>query len=187
MPDREGRPRLWFLPCAVADFIASGPCAGVAQGDLVRIRRARPSDVARLAELRYTMRTALAPSRQGKAAFQRRCRRWMAQRLKRRGSWAAWVAHAGGTIVGGVWIELFEKMPNPVGERERHAYLTNLFVEPRHRSQGLGARLVRTAVAWADRRGVDAVILWPSPKSRPLYARLGFRGHDAILQVRHSS
>jgi GNAT superfamily N-acetyltransferase len=64
-------------------------------------------------------------------------------------------------------------MPNPVAELERHAYVSNVFVQPSFRG-GLGTRLLEAALAWARSNGVDRVLLWPSARSVTLYERHGF-------------
>ena len=58
-------------------------------------------------------------------------------------SWQCWVTElgeggVGATLTACVSVELVEKMPNPNGDRERHAYLTSFVVAPEHRGSGLG-------------------------------------------------
>ena len=89
-------------------------------------------------------------------------------------------------MIGTVWLELIEKLPNPVGERERHGYITNLYVRAEQRGAGAGTRLLRAALAECDARGVDAVLLWPTPRSRSLYEREGFRPASDLLERRQS-
>jgi GNAT superfamily N-acetyltransferase len=49
-----------------------------------------------------------------------------------------------------------------------------MYVEPDRRDAGLGRELLEAALAFARARNVDGVVLWPSPRSRPFYARAGF-------------
>jgi N-acetylglutamate synthase-like GNAT family acetyltransferase len=65
-------------------------------------------------------------------------------------------------------------------ERERLAYLSNLYVRPSSRG-GVGRQLVEKAVGAAAGLDVDYVILWPTPQSRTLYQRHGFAATDAVL------
>jgi GNAT superfamily N-acetyltransferase len=88
--------------------------------------------------------------------------------------WLAWVAVRGDAIVGTLWLGHIAKLPNPVPEPELHAYVTNVYVAPEERGSGLGARLMEKAVGWCDARDVDRTILWPTRRSRTLYARYGF-------------
>lgn len=99
--------------------------------------------------------------------------------------WRCWVLEDGDRIVGHVWVGLVEKIPNPVGEAEHHAYLSNLYVREDDRG-GAGAQLVAAALAWCRTQRVDYVILWPSERSRSLYERYGFGPDDGILALKVS-
>jgi GNAT superfamily N-acetyltransferase len=149
----------------------------------VRPRRARPADADALAQLRFAFRSRLDPAAEPEPAFLERCRRWMASRLED-GAWRCWVLETEGRVVGAVWLQLLEKLPNPVGEPEWHGYVSSLYVEPGLRARGLGSALLAEALAECDRCGCDAVILWPTPRSRSLYLRHGFSVRDDLLERR---
>ena len=103
--------------------------------------------------------------------------------------WRCWVATRDRSvpappqseIIGQVWLQILPKVPNPVGERDRHAYLSNLYVAPEARG-GVGSRLLDAALGWADRHGVDCVVLWPTPKSTTLYERHGFARPGDVME-----
>ena len=99
-------------------------------------------------------------------------------------AWRCWVVDDGDQLLGHVCVQLFEKMPNPVNEREVHAYLTNLYIVPEMRSQGLGRTLLNEALSWCRAQGTDAVILWATPESKSLYRRCGFRNSTEIFEFR---
>jgi ribosomal protein S18 acetylase RimI-like enzyme len=147
------------------------------------VRRATPGDAARLAELRYAFRVGLREPAEPREAFVSRCAAWMRARLAATGEWSSWVAVQGGAITGTVWVQRVEKLPNPVGEGELHAYITNLFVIPEARG-GTGSALLAKALAEADAAGADATYLWPTERSRGLYRRFGFSGEGEVM-VRH--
>ena len=147
------------------------------------IRPATPDDAAALAELRWEFRAGRDPAVEEHQAFVERCTAWMSRELAG-SAWRAWVALDQGRIVGQVWIQLMHKLPNPIGERERHAYLSNLYVQPSARG-GVGTALLRTAIEWSRANGVDRVILWPSARSVTLYRRHEFR-RDAEVMERKS-
>lgn len=150
---------------------------------MLSVRPATTDDAAELARLRYEFRAAERPVVQARDAFIARCTAWMRERLGDEGAWRCLVAAEEGTIIGHVWLELVDKVPNPGGnEPERHAYLTNLYVRPESRG-GLGSRLLEAALAWCRERRVDTVILWPSERSRTLYARYGFAPSTEILAL----
>jgi ribosomal protein S18 acetylase RimI-like enzyme len=147
------------------------------------LRPGLPADAEALARLRFAFRADLEPPVEAEAAFLARCRPWMAARLGS-GSWRSWVLARGGTLIGSVWLQLLEKLPNPVAEPERHGYISSLFVRPEARGRGLGSRLLAAALAECDECGCDAVLLWPTPRSRSLYLRHGFSVRDDLLARR---
>ena len=155
-----------------------------------QIREARVGDAPALANLRYEFRAELKAAAEDRGAFLDRCAEWMATRLVD-GSWRCWVAELGEAedgvapeIIACVWVELVEKIPNPNGEREAHAYVSSFFVKPEHRGGGLGSRLLRSVMEWCDSQGVDSMFLWPSERSRPLYERNGFEVAAGMLEKR---
>jgi GNAT superfamily N-acetyltransferase len=99
-------------------------------------------------------------------------------------AWRCWVVDDGGQLLGHVCVHLFEKMPNPVNEREVHAYLTNFYVVPEMRSRGLGRKLLKEALSWCRAQSTDAVILWATPESKSLYRRCGLLQSDDLLELR---
>jgi len=148
---------------------------------MIEIRSASPADAAALAELRWEFRVARAPATEAHGAFVVRCAAWMRAELTAAARWRAWVAVANAAIVGQTWLQTIEKMPNPVEELERHAYLSNLFVQPSFRG-GVGTRLLEAAVAWARSNDVDRVLLWPSARSVTLYERHGFTQRGDVME-----
>jgi len=154
----------------------------------IRIRLARSGDCHALAELRYRFRAETGSVTEAKSRFVRRCTSWMKKRF-RTGSyqWRCWVLDDGKRMLGHVCVQLFEKIPNPVNEPELHAYVTNFYVIPEMRNQGLGKRLLNKALSWCRARRIDAVILWPSPASQALYRRCGFVAPSDIFELRHGA
>jgi|SRR5215471_5293292 len=147
------------------------------------VRAAGIADAAELARLRYEFRSGERPTVESREVFVARCAAWMRERLAPGSQWQCFVAEHAGALVGHVWLEVVDKVPNPgANEPERHVYLTNLYVRPEARG-GLGSALVETALAWCRERGTDTVILWPSEKSRALYARYGFVVSSHVLAL----
>ena len=141
-----------------------------------------PSDASRLATLRLEVRAAIGSPEESDAEFIARCTGWMQARLGPGSNWRAWLAEREGEIVGTVWIQVIEKMPNPIAEPEENAYLTNFYVVPRAQGTGVGTALLGAALAWCREREVHAVILWPTKRSRPLYERHGFGPPAALME-----
>jgi len=147
------------------------------------IRQATSGDAFALSRLRYEFRSSHREPSESLDEFTQRCAEWMRARLDKDGAWRCWVAEGGGQLVGCVWIQLVEKIPNPSSiEPERHAYLTNFYVVESARG-GLGARLLSTALDFCANYGVDSVFLWPTERSRTLYLRHGFKSPDKLLEL----
>jgi N-acetylglutamate synthase-like GNAT family acetyltransferase len=151
--------------------------------DLI-IRRATPADAASLARLRSEFRSSLGAVCESEAAFLDRCTAWMAVRLEAGGVWRCWVVEREGVIRGNVWLQLIEKLPNPVGEPERHGYVSNLYVQPVLRGAGIGSALLERCLSECESDSVDAVVLWPTSRSRSLYQRHGFAVRDDLMARR---
>ena len=151
----------------------------------VRIRVATPADCQALAEMRYRFRTELESPTEPQSRFVRRCRSWMLKRFcSSSPPWRCWVLDDGKQLLGHVWVQLFEKIPNPVNEPELHAYVTNFYIVPELRNHGLGGGLLKKALSWCRTQGVDAVILWATPGSRSLYRRCGLLESAGIFELR---
>lgn len=147
------------------------------------IRRASSADAGAMAELRWEFRVGRQPPTEAHDVFIRRCAAWMRRELTTIDSWRAWVAVTGGVIVGQVWLHTIPKIPNPVAEAERHAYLSNLYVKPSDRG-GTGTRLLEAAIASARADGVDRLLLWPSGRSVTLYLRYGFSHGGDVMELK---
>ena len=147
------------------------------------IRSAQTSDAPALARLRYALRSSTGVVTEPKADFLKRCTDWMEEHLKAGGYWQCWVAESEHKLIGCLWLQLVEKIPNPGSEPEYHAYLTNFYVEEFARGRGVGSEMLSRAIAWCETREVHAVILWPSARSRSLYARRGFAVRDDLMEL----
>ncbi|HKT60754.1 MAG TPA: GNAT family N-acetyltransferase [Gemmatimonadales bacterium] len=149
---------------------------------LPRIRLASAADAAVLTQLRYELRTGLAPDVTPEAGFHERCMEWMAARLHWTDVWRCWLAEDEvGEALGVVWLQFLEKLPNPVGEPGLHGYLTGFYVREAARNRGVGTALLTAALAACEERGIDTVFLWPSARSRALYERHGFAEQSGVL------
>src|SRR5262245_48258345 len=124
------------------------------------IRLATPEDAGNLARLRYEFRAGQDPATEAESEFLERCRDWMAARITTESQWRCWVVEGAGKLVGAIWLQLIEKIPNPGAEAEKHGYISNFYVEPSHRAGGLGSRLIDICVSFCEKESVDAVILW---------------------------
>jgi ribosomal protein S18 acetylase RimI-like enzyme len=150
---------------------------------VIEIRAAAAADVETLADLRWEFRDAQNPASESRAAFAARCAIWMRRELQDGGAWKAWVAVDGDVVVGQVWLQVVQKIPNPVAEREQLAYLSNLYVKPSARG-GTGRRLLETALEACRSNRIDRVVLWPSPRSVTLYLAYGFSKAGDVMELK---
>jgi GNAT superfamily N-acetyltransferase len=153
---------------------------------VIAIRAAAPADAAALAELRWEFRAGRQAAVETHQAFVERCAGWMRREVTAPKHWRAWVAVRDDRIIGQVWLDTIQKIPNPVGERERHAYLSNLYVQPAERG-GIGTTLLEAALDWTAANGIDRVVLWPSERSVTLYLRHGFTREGDVMELIHSA
>ena len=147
------------------------------------IRLADASDAPDLAALRYALRSSTGIATEPQTEFLSRCTNWMAQHLEENKLWRCWIAEADGKLIGAVWLQLVEKIPNPRAEAEHHAYLTNFYIDESTRGRGMGTRLLRAVIDWCQTRDVHAIILWPTERSRSLYERHGFAVRDDLMEL----
>jgi len=147
----------------------------------ITIRLATAPDALPLARLRYVFRSSLAQTHENEDEFVQRCRSWMQERLQEDGRWKCWIAEQGHTPVGNIWMQLIEKIPNPIVEAEYHAYITNFYIRDEVRGKGIGSMLLSKVLEWCKAQDVQAVILWPTERSRTLYERNGFSVRTDIL------
>ena len=148
------------------------------------VRPATIRDALELARLRYAFRTELDTPTEGKPAFIERCTTWMREQLNPAGAWRCWVAVARTSLVGTAWLQLIEKLPNPVGHLGRHGYVSSVYVVPPLRNAGIGSALLNACLAEARALGIDALFLWPTDRSRALYERHGFKAPTDLLERR---
>jgi ribosomal protein S18 acetylase RimI-like enzyme len=151
---------------------------------MVEIRRATLDDADELARLRWDFRVEQGtPASRTFDAFAEEFRAFAADVLADGSPWRAWVAEDDDRLVGCVWVQFVEKIPHPSrGRGDRPiAYVTNVYVEPTLRDEGLGARLLDAAVAEARGREAAEAVVWPTPRSISFYRRAGFGTEAAPL------
>lgn len=149
----------------------------------LHVRAATPDDASALTQLRYEFRSATGAPSEAEEVFLARCEAWMAPRLAPGSPWRCWVLEDDGKLAGNLWLQIIEKIPNPAPELEAHAYITNVYVRPVARGSGGGEMLLAAAMDWCRANAIDSVILWPTMRSRSLYARAGFAVRDDIVEA----
>src|SRR5688572_7593635 len=103
------------------------------------IRGATASDVAELSRLRWDSRVE-EQSGCSRDEFLRDCGTWLHEKLAS-GSWFMAVAESGSGLSGCIFLQCIEKVPAPGSSARAWGYITNSFVDPEDRGQGIGERL----------------------------------------------
>jgi GNAT superfamily N-acetyltransferase len=141
----------------------------------VSFRLAAEDDLAALAINRWRLRveedgepTGVAP-----ADFYRRCEGFLREAL-RSGAWAFWLAEAEGRVIANACVQVVPKLPRPGRFDDAIGYLTNVYTDPAWRGRGVGTTLLARVIEWARDRDLERLVVWPSERSRTLYARAGF-------------
>ena len=143
----------------------------------VGVRLAGLQDAALLAELRRTY----AEEDRGPVedpGFEARYLSWQAAEADRR---VVWVAENGPRPVGMLNLTVFERMPRPGQPVSRWGYIGNVFVLVEYRDRGIGRRLLDAAVEHARRAAFARLVLSPTERAVPFYARAGFRPATSLL------
>jgi len=147
------------------------------------IRTASPADAVDLAKLRLALRVPVDWIHEDDDSFLERCRFWMLARLHTEGRWRCWVAELEGRVVGNLWAQIIEQIPNPTSEPEYFIYFTNFYVRKEFRGSGVGSRLFAAALNWSQHQKVHAGILWPTERSRTFYSRHGFSADTNLMEM----
>jgi len=105
------------------------------------------------------------------------------------GRYVAWLAEAGGEIVGGAGLQLRELLPRPAPGDSRlvrgpQGLIMNVFTERAWRRRGVAAALLRELLRWCRASGIESVVLHASADGRPLYEKLGFTPTNEMRYAR---
>ena len=137
----------------------------------VEIRLATYDDRRAVARMRRAWTEENAGSAVEDDTFEARFDAWLEREQHQRLTWLGLVA---GEPVAMVNVLVFTRMPRPGQQPSQWGYLANFYVAPELRGSGLGARMLDACTSYADSHGFVRIVLSPSERSVPLYARAGF-------------
>jgi GNAT superfamily N-acetyltransferase len=104
---------------------------------------------------------------------------------RERGQRLTWLAYDGDEAVGMLNMLVFTRMPKPgddrTGRPRQWGYVANAYVAEPHRDAGLGSLLMEACLAAARERGFARLVLSPSDRSVPFYARHGFEPATSLM------
>jgi len=150
----------------------------------LQIRRADSSDLPQLADLRWRLKTEDAPGLDPveQARFQDAFTAGMNEDFD---AAAHWVAEVDGQLVGAMSVVTVSKLPAPGAMRAAWGYLTNCYVLPAWRGDGVGAALLAAVRWYAEAEAFELLVVWPSDRAYPFYERAGFQRHrdPLVLQI----
>ena len=92
----------------------------------------------------------------------------------RNGDMRYFIAEANGTIIGSAVAMRVRSMSDRYELSARYGYLANVYVEERHRRQGVARALTTKALDWLRSSGCAVARLRASPYGKALYESMGF-------------
>ncbi len=106
---------------------------------------------------------------------------WLRDRARR-----TWLAETGaGRPVGLLHGTRIQKLPSAGRPATAWFHVSLLYVSADARNQGVGERLLRTLLGWAEGDGVTRIQLNAVPEARTLYERVGFGlPSERLMEVR---
>lgn len=106
----------------------------------------------------------------------------------RDGSGAIFIAEAAGVFVGCVaCLVVEEQSVQETPDSNRHGYVSDIFVDPRYRGQGVAQRLLAVAERHLAATGVTRLrinVLANNTRARRAYERYGFAPYEVMFEKR---
>jgi ribosomal protein S18 acetylase RimI-like enzyme len=98
-------------------------------------------------------------------------------------AYRSFIAEVDNAIVGSVGCQEFAGLyPIPFQpDYRKDGYIWGVYVEPDFRQQGIGGALTQLSIDYLRKIGCTRAVLNASPSGRPIYERLGFQPHNAML------
>ena len=138
------------------------------------IRSARSADIGELARLRWQLYTEQGPHDEPFDSYVQRFSAFARDALARN-EWQAWCAETNGRLIAAMWLQTVPRVPAPgLGDPRPIGYLTNAYVEPDHRSQGVGSQMLRELITHCEANSFELVLAFPAQDAYDFYERRGF-------------
>ena len=102
------------------------------------------------------------------------------------GNYLGWLAEFGGRVIGGAGLMLLHWGPGRDDPQPVRGWVSNVFVEPEYRRQGVAQQLLRVVLAEARTCGLGVVNLGTSAEGRALYGSMGFQASESEMWLRLS-
>ena len=140
----------------------------------LQVRPVGPGDLETICRHRHEMFKASGRTDEMVAPMTEQFGPWLKPRLED-GRYFGWFVVAQKRVVAGVGMMVIDWPPHPSHPTQsERGYILNMYVEPEHRRQGLGDRLMALCHAEGTRRGLRYMVLHATRQGRPLYESLGW-------------
>ncbi|MGZ6546026.1 MAG: GNAT family N-acetyltransferase [Actinomycetota bacterium] len=146
------------------------------------IRSATVDDIPELARLRWQLYSEREAHDDTFETYAERFAAFARDALPR-DDWRAWCAAADDRLVAAMWLHTVPRVPAPGhGDPRPIGYLTNMYVEPDQRSNGLGSRMLRELISYCEASVFELVLAFPAEEAYRFYERNGFtRPPDPVV------
>ncbi|EGY28116.1 Acetyltransferase, partial [Candidatus Regiella insecticola 5.15] len=85
------------------------------------------------------------------------------------------VAEKNAELIGVISLFLIDKIPSPCEINGCWGYVTNVYVKPECRNNGVGSKLLDFVKDHSVANKCELLVVWPSERSYPFYKRAGFK------------
>ena len=161
------------------------PPANSTMDSRLQIRMANQDDLAQLADLRW--RARLEGGEENPAIsfdeFKKECIRLM-RNWMRAGTHTLWIATIDDLIVSHIAVHRVDLLPRPIKIQDQFGVITENYTRPTFRNQGIGSRLMGRVIEWAREADCELLIVYPSHRARPFYARAGFSDDSEVMEFK---
>lgn len=148
-------------------------------------RQATSKDIAKLTELRVQQLTEKTPELDVPTLAVATMRH-LVENLDKKVF--AWVAERDGEIVAAAFVDINNGIPRPSNPHGRYGEVLGAYVEPEHRGQTLGLRLITDVVM--DMRtsdhGLGYLKVDVDDVEEPFFRKIGFTRHGRELRLRYN-
>jgi len=149
------------------------------------IRRATVDDIDALVQFRVAMQREVGktPLSDPMAEFTRATREYLLAALPE-GTFIAWVADAGGAIVGTSGLIFFKRPPTARDAASSDAYIINMYTVPEWRKRGIAGALVDRIITFVKTEtSTRRIFLRAETEARPVYERAGFVAATDVMDL----
>lgn len=148
------------------------------------IRRATRADTALVAEMRlqFLRETAGFFGREVTPDLEAATRGYVAEAVPKN-EFVAWLAEAGGQVIGTSGLVFFRRAPTPDNLAGLDAYVLNMYTVPSWRGRGVATALLKTTLEYVRKTPARRVFLRATEAGRALYEKLGFVSDDEIMSL----